>query len=187
MRNFRLVPLYETITDLNDFAQAEVVRRRRYGVIEIVDGRLARIVFRPFPKWVSLWESLYWGEWRHQRKPGDRCYLYFNQPAQCPNYLALKYAHSHRDTRLRSFFAALRVLDQIAEIKRTDAIVADAANLRISDRLLSRLGWEKHTNSRWHRNYIKRFYGEYGKPVSCPDWLPREECGSYGRLRSANV
>jgi len=152
--------LFESVADLNDPAQADVVRRRRYGVIEIVDGRLTRIVFRPFPKLVSVWESLVLGAWFH-RRAGDRCYLYFNQPLQSPKYLALKYAVSHRDTTLRSFFAGLRVLDQIAEIKSSDAIVADAANLRISERLLTRLGWQRHTNSRWHRNYIKRFYGEY--------------------------
>ncbi len=153
--------LFEAVTDLDDALQAEVIRRRRYGVIEIVDGRLTRVVFRPFPKWVSLWESLYWGEWSHRRRRGGRCYLYFNQPLSTSKYLALKYVLSHRDTSWRSIVAAMQVLDRIAEIKQSDAIVAEAANLRISERLAVRLGWEKHTNSRWHRNYIKRFYGEY--------------------------
>ena len=62
-------------------------------------------------------------------------------------------------------------LDRIAELKRTDAILCDAANLRISDRLLARFGWESHAPGRWSRNFIKRFYGVYpGCPssvVSC--------------------
>jgi len=53
------------------------------------------------------------------------------------------------------------VLDEIARIKRSDALLTDASNLRISDRLLARWGWVPHTSSRWHRHHIKRFYGNY--------------------------
>jgi hypothetical protein len=56
---------------------------------------------------------------------------------------------------------SMAVLDEIARIKRSDAILTDAANFRISDRFLRRQGWERHTKARYHRNYIKRFYGEY--------------------------
>jgi hypothetical protein len=52
-------------------------------------------------------------------------------------------------------------LDRIAELKRTDAILCDAANTRLSDRLLRRFGWEPHKPERWRRNFIKRFYGVY--------------------------
>ena len=57
--------------------------------------------------------------------------------------------------------AALATLDEIARIKGSDAILTDAANFRISDRSLRRHGWERHTKARYHRNYIKRFYGQY--------------------------
>ena len=95
------------------------------------------------------------------RIPGDRCRLYYNQPRTSPDYLALKYVLSSRDSSLATFFGALAVLDEVARIKRSDAIVTDVANFRISERLLARFGWERHTTSRWHRNYIKRFYGQY--------------------------
>ena len=62
---------------------------------------------------------------------------------------------------LSTFHGGLNVLDQIAQIKNADALLCDAWNSRISDRLLSRWGWQPHTKSRWHRNYIKRFYGTY--------------------------
>jgi hypothetical protein len=87
--------------------------------------------------------------------------LYYNQPRSQPNFLALKYVVSTAGTTYQTFRASLMALDSIAEIKRTDAIVCDAANWRISDRLLSRLGWKPLAPSRWHRNYIRRFYGEY--------------------------
>jgi len=39
--------------------------------------------------------------------------------------------------------------------------VCDAANVRLSDRFMARMGWEPHKPQRWHRNFIRRFYGEY--------------------------
>ncbi|MGC4004762.1 MAG: hypothetical protein QM811_17260 [Pirellulales bacterium] len=69
-----------------------------------------------------------------------------------------------RGTRAKTCFAVLDALDAIARLKRSDAIVCEAANFRLSDRMLRRHGWERHTTSRYRRNYIKRFYGEYPQP-----------------------
>ena len=92
-----------------------------------------------------------------------------------PNFLALRYVVSTSGTSYRTFRAALTILDEIAQIKRIDAIVCDASNLRISDRLLARLGWEAHKPQRWHRNYIRRFYGEY------PTAAPQTSAVAFGR------
>jgi hypothetical protein len=78
-----------------------------------------------------------------------------------PNFLALRYIVSTAGTSYRTFRAALTALDAIAELKQIDAIVCDAANMRLSDRLMARLGWEPHKPQRWHRNFIRRFYGVY--------------------------
>ena len=97
----------------------------------------------------------------HIRGHADRCLLYYNQPRGFPNFLAIKYVISTHQTRMSTVFVALSVLDAIAQIKGTDALLCDVSNSRISDRLLSRQGWESHRPQRWHRNFIKRFYGEY--------------------------
>jgi hypothetical protein len=157
--HFSPVALFETVTDL--YLQADSLARRAYGMIEMRDGVLRRIVLRPFPKYVSIFEALFWGNFCHRRLPGDRLRLYYNQPRLHPNYLSLKYAVSSRETSLASMLGALAVLDEIARVKRSDAILTDAANFRISDRFLRRQGFERHTQARYHRNYIKRFYGEY--------------------------
>ena len=68
---------------------------------------------------------------------------------------------------LETFRRALTALDEIARIKRSDALLADVSNLRISDRLLARWGWVPHCPSRWHRHFIKRFYGSY-EPAELP-------------------
>ena len=139
----------------------EQVRARRYGVIETCAGEFQAIYLRPWPKLVSLPELLPLGPRYHARGSADRCLLFYNQPLRMPNFLALKYIVSTAGTSYRTFRAALVVLDAIAELKRIDAIVCDAANARLSDRLMARLGWEPHKPERWHRNFIRRFYGEY--------------------------
>jgi len=139
----------------------EPLRRRRYGVIEVRDGRLIGIHLRPWPKYISLPAISFFGHGYHRQRPGNRCWLYYNQPRRHSNYLILKYIVSARDTTIGTARGALTVLDEIARIKHSDALLTDASNARISDRLLARWGWEPHLASRWHRHRIKRFYGDY--------------------------
>jgi hypothetical protein len=87
--------------------------------------------------------------------------LYYNQPWAFPNFLALKYLVSTRQATLATVDSALAALDEIARLKGIDALLCDVANCRISDRLMARAGWEPHKPQRWHRNFIKRFYGVY--------------------------
>jgi hypothetical protein len=140
---------------------AEALRARRHGVIETVGGELRAVHLRPWPKIGSLPEFLPLGARYHARGDADQCLLYFNQPWRMPSFLALRYVVSTAGTSYRTFRAALSALDAIAELKHIDAIVCDAVNMRISDRLLARLGWEPHKPQRWHRNFIRRFYGAY--------------------------
>lgn len=161
-------PWFETVTDLS--AQAALVRRRRYGVIEMAGGRFRQLHLRPFPKWSTPFDYLLRSDWGHRWRPGDVCRLYYNQPVGHSNFLALKFVFSERGAALADFRGALDVLDEIARIKGTDAILCDAANARISDRLLARWGWAPHKPQRWHRNYIKRFYGEYPPTAPALSW-----------------
>ena len=155
----RMPKLFQRITDLD--RQADVVRRRRYGVIEMSEGHLSAVRFRPWPKIASLPEIRLLGRWHHRRLAGDRCWLYYNQPFTASNYLSLTYIVSARDTTLATVRGALCVLEEIAEIKQTGAIICDIGNQRISDRLLARCGWEPLESGRWHRQFIRRFYGDY--------------------------
>lgn len=153
-----MFPLFETVTDLA--AGAETIRRRSYGVVEMAEGKLVGVHFRPWPTIVTL-ADVWIGDLYHQWTSGDRCWFYYNEPASCPGYLALTFAISCRDTRLETFRGAAKALDQIAKIRQTDAIVLEASCARISDRLLSRWGWERHVLDSPLRHWIKRFYGVY--------------------------
>jgi hypothetical protein len=154
-----MVAMFEHITDFD--SSRERIRARRYGVIETVGGKLCTVRLRPWPKVVSLPEVWPLGPRYHAAGDADRCLLFYNQPWRMPNFLALKYVVSTAGTSYATFRAALTVLDAVAELKRTDAIVCDAGNIRLSDRLMARLGWEPHKPQRWHRNFIRRFYGNY--------------------------
>lgn len=152
---------FATITEFETPAAQEALRRGRYGVIETTDGRVTAVHLRPWPKllsWPEIWPTR--GRY-HARGAGDRCLLYYNQPLGHTNFLALKYIVSTAGSSYVTFRAALVQLDRIAELKRTDALLCDAANARLSDRLLARFGWEPHAPARWRRNFIKRFYGVY--------------------------
>ncbi|HLA85818.1 MAG TPA: hypothetical protein VJL29_13590 [Thermoguttaceae bacterium] len=154
-----MAPLFETVTN---FGQgADVLRRRPYGVIEMAAGRFVRVRLRPWPKLPSLGGVLLLGKLRHEWFAEDRCLLFYDQPRQHPNYLAVKYIVSGKGTSYRTAFRVMDVLDEIARIKRTDALLCELATWRISREMMRRWGWEPHPVSRWRRHYIKRFYGEY--------------------------
>ena len=140
---------------------ANQLRRGRYGVIETRAGQFYAVHLRRWPKliaWPEVWPT---GDDYHGSGEADRCLLYYNQPLRHPNFLALKYVVSTPGTTYATFRNSLVWLDALAALKQSDALLCDAANSRISDRLMERLGWEPHCPSRWHRNYIKRFYGVY--------------------------
>ena len=142
------------------------LRTARYGVIEFRAGQLVSIQTRPWPKIASKFE-VWWCErfgWR--RREGDCCRVYYNEPRGCPGYLTLPWMQSTAQTTLLTVFAALDLLDEIAELKRSDAIVCELANRRLSDRLMRRLGWTRHLESSARRHYIKRFdRAESNSPV----------------------
>jgi hypothetical protein len=149
-------------TTIDDWcAGRDELVRSRYGIIECSGGRLVAVHLRRWPKlgsWPELWPV---GPKYHARGPTDRCLLYYNQPRRYSNFLALRYVASTPGTSYATVRAALAALDALAELKRTDALLCDAANTRISDRLLARFGWAAHKPQRWRRNFIKRFYGVY--------------------------
>jgi len=159
-----VLPFFETVTDLRE--GAKTLARWPYGVIELSEGQLRRVVLRPLPKIISVPEILLLGGCYHRRRPGDRIWLYYNQPRSCRNFLVLKYVVSARQTTMKTFCRSLAVLDEIARLKQSDALLCDASNGRISTKLIGRWGWQPHCPSRWHRHYIKRFYGKYPEPAT---------------------
>lgn len=168
-----MVVLLPIVRDLQ--AERDRLAWWRCGIIEVVQGRLVGVRVRPWPKLISVMGVWWHGRRLHWRTGGDCCRLYYNQPWGLPEYLTLKFMVSHRETTLQSLRGAMQVLDEIARIKETDAIVCEVGNHRISDRLMRRGGWERHLPQSRRRHYIKRFYGHYPQPPLAPA-LCRADC-----------
>ena len=122
-------------------------------------GELVEIQRRVFAGSASV--AQVWFQANFSRWDDDRCVLDYHQPLGMPPFLALDYVRSGRKTRYRTFVGACHVLDEIARIRGTQAIVAHVTNASISDRFLVRLGWQRHLE-RWSgRHWIRRFYDGY--------------------------
>ena len=135
---------------------------RAYGTIIVENGKFQRVRFKPWPKIISTFEIGFFGDRTHEKSAeSDRCLIYYNQPFFHKRYLALKYIVSNQGTSFRTFRLATRILDEVARIKQSDAIVCEVNNFRISNRLMTRWGWESHLKDRPNRHFIKRFYGQY--------------------------
>ncbi len=66
---------------------------------------------------------------------------------------------------MASIRRVLEALDEIARLKRADALLCHVANRRLSGRMMARCGWQLHFPSLWGCHYIKRFYGVYPPPA----------------------
>ena len=156
--------LIESVYDVK--TQQKSLRRRRYGVIEAAQGKLVRIQLRPWPKFGSHLEAHWLTATKSFRQRRDTCRLFYNEPIGHPGFLSLAFAESSQRTSIRTIFATLNVLDQIAYLKNTNAIVGEVNNKRISDRALRHWGWERHMEHSRKRHWIKRFYGNYPQRVT---------------------
>ena len=161
-------PLWQSVTNVH--RDRDVLRRRRFGVIAMCNGRLAAVKLRPYPKFVSHWEAQWIGGWFHSHALGDRCWLYYNQPWGSPNYLALQYLVSTSQCSLASARGALAILDWIAQLKQSSAIVCQG-NDHFDERLPQRWGWEPHMLDFPGKHFIKRFYGDFSQVQDVAKYL----------------
>lgn len=153
--------------------QAELLRQRGSGVIETRAGRLQAVYGRWWPHAGNLlqmqWDLLL------RQLPQDRCELYYHAPLGAPGYLTIDYVRSGPGTSVSTLYAAALVLDAIAALRQSQAIVCHVTNSRISDRWLRRWGWEQHCLHWKGRHFIKRFYGVY--PQVPAHWQSRLTLG----------
>lgn len=157
-------------------SQGDLLRARRCGRIVIHEGRLSAVHGRWWAHAGSLME-VYWQKWR-RTLTSDRCELYYHVPWGSSRYLTLDFVRSGPKTSLSTFYAATLVLDEIARLKDSNAIVCNVTNTRISDRLMERWGWQAHCPNWKGRHFIKRLYGEH--PTIPRVWRKRLGLGEVG-------
>ncbi|MBA2115785.1 hypothetical protein [Bremerella alba] len=167
---------FETTHNLDE--AADLVRRRRYGVIRVESGTFHSLTFRPWPKLISRVEIETLGRWKHNRG-GDSCRIYYNFPISSPGFLSLAYVESSRQTTWKTLRRGSEVLDWIAELRQTDASVCELSNNKVSTRAMQRQGWQPHCEHLSSRHFIKRFYGEYPQHRGLPK--PETRLGNFRR------
>lgn len=145
------------VTDLE--TGASELQRWRCGRIVMRAGRLVEIQRRLCCGSVSV--AQVWWQAKYGRNDDDLCWLDYHQPFGMPGFLTLDYIRSGTRGGFRTFVGACHVLDEIARIRGTTAIVAHVTNQNISDRLLTRLGWQRHMEDWSGRHWIRRFYDGY--------------------------
>ena len=130
------------------------IRSWRYGEIEVVSGKLNAIYPRWWPKMASEWEAI--RDLVLRPLPTDVCRVYYSFPLRSPGFMAVLYAHSGPNTRFNTLRRGVSSVDEIAAIWDVQAIVCEATNKRLTERLLNRLGYVRHATSLGKNNYIKR-------------------------------
>ena len=143
----------------NPIAEAAKIRRWRFGRIVMRDGKLIEIQKRLHCGSVSI--AQVWWQAKFGRANESICWLDYHQPLGMPAFLTLDYVRSGSQAGYKTFLGACNVLDEIARIRSACAIVAHVSNGNISDRFLTRLGWEQHVTHWNGRHWIKRFYDGY--------------------------
>jgi len=154
-----MVKLFYSVYDV--VGEAGKIRNRPYGMIDVADEQLVAIQLRPWPKLVSGIETKWADGWGKKRSRKNQSQVYYSQPIAHRNYLTLSYAVTTLQTSWTTLSLSLALLDYVACLKGSDAILTEVSNSRISDRLMRRLGYEPHLMESKKRHWIKRFYGEY--------------------------
>ena len=126
----------------------------RYGEIELKNGALHRVYPRWWPRMGSQWESVMDSYIR--QLPEDYCRVYYAFPMRSPGFMSVLYAHSGPNTSYRTVYKGVTVVDEIAGIRNARAIVCQATNTRLTERLMRRLGYVRHASSLGSNHYIKR-------------------------------
>ena len=140
-------------------AGADEIRRWRCGRIVMQNGRLVEIQHRLMCGSVSV--AQVWWQAKYGRNDDAICWLDYHQPMGMPQFLTLDYIRAGQYAGYKTFLGACNVLDEIARVRGANAIVAHVTNGSISDRLLTRLGWQPHLLHWKGRHWIRRFYDGY--------------------------
>ncbi len=126
----------------------------RYGVVEVHNDRSYRIYRRLLPKMPSVWEAWLDAKWR--RLPENQLRLYYNVSYRCEGYMILAYAQAGQNTSVANFRTGLSVLEEVAKLKRLQAIVCHATNPRLTERVMNYFGYTRHATHLKGYHYIKR-------------------------------
>lgn len=127
----------------------------RCGKIAVGGGAVRQVRRRLLPRRVSIAE-VWWRKWFRGGRESE-CQLYWHIPWGSPGVLAIDYLHAGRGCHWRDIVAASRCIDEIARERGCLIAVCHVSNDRLSDRVLQRLGFQRHCLHLRGRHFIKRY------------------------------
>ena len=133
---------------------ADRIRSWNYGELELFDGKLLGIYPRWWPRIASEWESF--RDSAIRSLPTDFCRVYYAFPRRVPGFMSVLYARSGPNTKYKTLYRAVVVMEEIARLRDSHAIVCQMINLRASERLMNRWGYVRHALALGNNHYIKR-------------------------------
>ncbi len=150
--------------------QADILKNWRSGRIVMRNGRLVAIRRRGFLAAPASMIQV-WCQTRFRSGEQDVCWLDYRS-SRIGGLMVLDYVRSGPSTRLATFRGACQILDEVARLRQSVAIVAHVSTEAITDRLLVRWGWQRHAGNLKGRHWIKRFYDGYPS-VDIPRYLDK--------------
>ena len=130
------------------------VRSWNYGELELFNGKLLGIYARWWPRIGSQWEAFQ--DSYRRTLPEDHCRVYYAFPRSAPGFMSVLYARSGPNTQYKTLYRAVVVMDEIAMLRESNAIVCQAIGPRTTERLMNRWGYVSHAPALGDNHYIKR-------------------------------
>ena len=127
----------------------------RYGEIEVTSGSLVAIHRSWWPRIGSQYEA--YRDSYNRTLPSDSCRAYFAFPFRAPGYMSILYALGGPNMQYKTIYQAVLVMDQIAQVRESKAIVCQVISERGTERLMNRWGYVRHASKLGDNHYIKRF------------------------------
>ena len=153
MSRFRIANL-----GLGSITQLDVAMNRlqaiRYAEVVLRKGHFVAIYPRWWPRIASHWDA--WKDSYLRPLNREECRVYYSFPMGSPDYMAINYVVAGPSTSYSTLMRAMMTINTIATSRNASGIVCQATNSRLTERLMSRWGFEKHALSLGDDHYIKR-------------------------------
>jgi hypothetical protein len=144
------------VTDVR--THANTLKQWNRGRITMRNGKLVSVRRRQFYMPASI--ARVWFQARFKPGNRDQCTLDY-RCNRIGGFMVVEFIQSGPSTQLATLRGACQILDEIARLRQSVAILAHVSTSAISDRLLKRWGWEPHAGTLSGRHWIKRFYSGY--------------------------
>ena len=135
--------------------EQERIRTCRYGEVVLRGAHLEAIYPRWWPRIASQWDVVR-DDYVRTLAP-DECRFFYSFPRSSPGFMTLNYALTGPSTRYQTIRRAVGIADDIAAIKKANAIVCQAFNKRVTESIMNRWGYVRHAAGLGDNHYIKRF------------------------------